>query len=196
MTIATHTSRRPGGRAAVAAALLAALAALASPADGQARARARGHHGAEAHPARAHRARAHRARAHRARAHHARAHRAHARTLHASDRASLHYVSSSVDVFYETGRASGTLPGFMRVHMRLGYTFSGRYVIQAAGGSIRGHGSATPHGSGTYESFAGTIAVTGGTGRFRHAHGHARVYGTFDRMNNRLTLHTTGTLHY
>lgn len=192
MTIARHTSGRPGGRAAVAApfaltaltalSALSVLVALAWPADGVGRAShvraspARGHHGAKAH---------------RARAHHA-----HARALHASDRASLHYVSSSVNVFYETGRATGTLPGFMRVHMRLGYTFSGRYVIETSGGSIRGHGSATPHGSGTYESFAGTIAVTGGTGRFRHAHGHARVYGTFDRMNNRLTLHTTGTLHY
>jgi hypothetical protein len=118
------------------------------------------------------------------------------RALRATDRAALHYVSSTVNVFYETGRASGTLPGWMRVHMRLGSTFSGSYVIQAAGGSIRGNGSAIPHGSGTYESFAGTIVVTGGTGRFRHAHGRAQVYGTFDRINNQLKLQTTGTLYY
>ncbi len=120
----------------------------------------------------------------------------HMRTLHATDHASLHYVSSTVNVFYETGRATGTLPGLMRVHMRLGASFSGRYVIQAAGGSIRGHGSAVAHGSGHYESFAGSIVVTGGTGRYRRAHGQAQVYGTFNRIDNRLTLHTTGTLHY
>jgi hypothetical protein len=121
---------------------------------------------------------------------------AHARVLRATDHATLHYVSSTVDVFYETGRASGTLPGWMRVHMRLGSRFSGSYVIQAAGGSIYGNGSAIPHGSGTYESFAGTITVTGGTGRFRHAYGRAQVYGTFDRINNQLKLQTTGTLYY
>ena len=118
------------------------------------------------------------------------------RVLRATDRATLHYVSSTVNVFYETGRASGTLPGWMRVHMRLGATFSGSYVIQTAGGSIRGKGSAIPHGSGTYESFAGTIAVTGGTGRFRHAHGRTQVYGTFNRINNQLELQTTGKLYY
>lgn len=119
-----------------------------------------------------------------------------AKSLLASDHATLHYVSSTVNVFYETGRASGTLPGWMRVHMRLGSRFTGSYVIEAKGGTIRGNGSATPHGSGTYESFAGTITVTGGTGRFRHAHGDAQVYGTFDRVNNQLKLHTSGTLRY
>lgn len=120
----------------------------------------------------------------------------HARTLRATDSATLHYVSSTVSVFYETGRATGTLPGWMRVHMRLGNKFSGRYVIETKGGSIRGSGAATAHGRGTIESFAGTITVTGGSGRFRHAHGHARVYGTFNRISNQLKLHTTGTLRY
>lgn len=119
-----------------------------------------------------------------------------ARSLLASDRATLHYVSSTVSVFYEIGRAAGTLPGRMRVHMRLGSKFSGDYVIEAEGGTIHGSGSATPHGSGTYESFAGTITVTGGTGRYRGAYGHARVYGTFDRVNNQLKVQTSGTLHY
>lgn len=118
------------------------------------------------------------------------------RSLHATDRAVLHYVSSTVNVFYERGRATGTLPGWMRVHMRLGSKFSGEYVIETRGGTIRGRGSATPHGSGVYESFAGTIAVTGGTGRFRGAHGHAHVYGTFDRIDNQLKVQTTGTLDY
>ncbi|MHB1858867.1 MAG: hypothetical protein ACYCUM_01950 [Solirubrobacteraceae bacterium] len=118
------------------------------------------------------------------------------RSLHATDRATLRYVSSTVNVFYETGRATGTLPGWMRVHMRLGAKFTGEYAIETRGGTIRGKGSAIPHGSGAYESFAGTITVSGGTGRFRHAHGRARVYGTFDRVDNQLKVQTTGTLHY
>lgn len=174
MTIARQEKARTRAWQAAAMALLAPLAALAWAAAGEART---DHAGARRHSA-----------------DHARANDS--RALHATDYATLHYVSSTVNVFYETGHASGTLAGWMRVHMRLGSRFTGSYVILTRGGSIRGHGSAIPHGSGTYESFAGTITVTGGTGRFAHAHGDARVYGTFDRINNQLKLHTTGTLYY
>lgn len=175
MTIAKQERLGPSARRAAAiAALLAALPALAWPAAGESRQRPAGSHRAKSREAGL----------------------LHERALHATDSATLHYVSSTVNVFYETGRAAGTLPGWMRVHMRLGARFSGRYVIEAKGGTISGSGSAIPHGSGTYESFAGTIAVTGGTGRYRHAHGHAQVYGTFNRINNQLKLRTTGTLHY
>lgn len=119
-----------------------------------------------------------------------------ASALKAHDVAKLHYVSASGATLYEVGAASGTLPGGMQVHMRLAATFSGNFVIHAREGSIAGHGSATPHGSGVYESFAGTLIVTGGTGRFRHAHGKAGLYGVFDRKNYSLTVKTIGTLHY
>jgi len=118
------------------------------------------------------------------------------RTLRAHDRARLHYVSASGSTLYEVGTASGTLPGSMRVHMQLSARFTGSFVIYAHGGSIVGRGSATPHGSGTYESFAGTLSVTSGTGRFGHAHGTAKLYGVFDRRSYSLTIQTTGTLYY
>lgn len=124
---------------------------------------------------------------------------AHAHTgsaLKAHDTAKLHYVSASGSTLYEVGNASGTLPGGMHVHMRLSVRFTGSFVIYARGGSIMGHGSATPHGSGVYESFAGTLSVRGGTGRFRRAHGTARLYGVFDRKNYSLTIQTVGTLYY
>lgn len=119
-----------------------------------------------------------------------------ARTLKAHDMASLHYVSASGSTLYEVGAASGTLPGGMHVHMQLSTRFTGSFVIYAHGGSILGSGSATPHGSGTYESFAGTLSVTGGTGRFGHAHGTAKLYGVFNRKSYALTIQTTGTLYY
>jgi len=123
--------------------------------------------------------------------------RAHAaRALHASDEAHLRYVSASGSTLYETGHASGTLPGSMRVHMRIGPTFSGSFTIYAAGGTIAGHGTATPHGVGIYESFAGTLTLTGGSGRFRHASGAAKLYGTFNRNTYALLIQTEGTLHY
>jgi hypothetical protein len=119
-----------------------------------------------------------------------------ARVLHASDQAHLRYISASGSTLYETGKASGTLPGSMHVHMRIAATFSGSFVIYAQGGTIDGHGNATPHGSGVYESFAGTLIVTGGSGRYSHAQGRAGLYGTFNRDTYALVVKTTGDLHY
>ncbi len=125
---------------------------------------------------------------------HAIAHAAH--VLKATDTAHLHYVSASGSLLFDEGRATGTMPGSMRVHLNLGTTFTGTFTIHTNGGSIAGHGSATPHGSGTYESFSGTLTVTGGTGRYAHARGRGGLYGTFDRENYALVIKTTGSLTY
>jgi len=116
--------------------------------------------------------------------------------LHAVDTAKLHYVGAVGEEVYETGGASGTLPGGIRVHMIFASTFSGSFAIYTGGGRIDGHGRATPHGESVYESFAGTLVVTGGTGRYRRAHGVARLYGTFDRENYALTIQTAGSLQF
>jgi hypothetical protein len=119
-----------------------------------------------------------------------------ARVLNATDTAHLHYVSASGSLLLDEGKASGALPGSMRVHLNLGTTFTGSFTISTSAGAITGHGSATPHGSGAYESFAGTLTVTGGTGRYVHAHGHGKLYGTFNRSNYALVIKTTGSLTY
>ncbi|HEV3071781.1 MAG TPA: autotransporter [Solirubrobacteraceae bacterium] len=119
-----------------------------------------------------------------------------ARALNATDTARLRYISSSGSLLFEEGTARGTLPGSMRAHCNLGATFSASFTIYTHGGTITGHGTATPHGSGIYESFAGTLVVSGGTGRYVHAHGHAGLYGTFNRRTYALTVQTTGSLSY
>ena len=116
--------------------------------------------------------------------------------LRAGDRARLHYVGAIGEEVYEKGSASGTLPGPIRVHMVFASTFSGSFQIYTRGGRIDGHGRARPHGEGVYESFAGTLVVTGGTGRYRRAHGTTRLYGTFNRENYALSIQTTGTLRF
>jgi hypothetical protein len=116
--------------------------------------------------------------------------------LHASDVAKLRYVGAVGEQVYETGSARGTLPGSMHVHMIFAATFSGSFQIYTRGGTIDGNGRAKPHGEGVSESFAGTLVVTGGTGRYRRAHGTARLYGTFDRENYALTVQTAGTLRF
>lgn len=117
-------------------------------------------------------------------------------TLHAADTAKLRYMGAVGEQVYETGSASGTMPGSIHVHMIFASTFSGSFQIYTRGGTINGHGKARPHGDGVTESFAGTLVASGGTGRYRHAHGTARLYGTFNRENYALTIHTTGTLHF
>lgn len=122
------------------------------------------------------------------------AHAAH--TLSATDTAHLHFVSAYGSLLLDEGKATGALPGSMRVHLNLGTTFTGSFTIYTSGGSIKGHGSATPHGSGTYESFSGTLTVTGGTGTYAGARGHGNLYGTFNRDNYALVIKTTGGLTY
>jgi hypothetical protein len=119
-----------------------------------------------------------------------------ARALQATDTAHLRYISASGSLLIEQGRATGTLPGSMHVRLSVGGTLSGGFTIYTRGGSIVGHGSATPHGAGVYESFSGSLVVTGGSGRYAHAHGRAGLYGTFDRSNYALVVQTTGTLAY
>jgi hypothetical protein len=114
--------------------------------------------------------------------------------LKAVDTAKLHYVGAVGEEVYETGSASGTLPGSIRVHMIFASTLSGSFVIYTRGGTIDGRGTARPLGEGLYQSFAGTLVVTGGTGRYRRAHGTTHLYGGFNRENYALTIQTAGTL--
>jgi hypothetical protein len=97
---------------------------------------------------------------------------------------------------FEEGPASGPLPGHIKADLSVGGTFSGTVTIYARGGTVTGHGTATPHGSGRYESFAGTLIVTHGTGRYAHAHGHGGFYGTFDRKTYAVVVQTTGKYFY
>ena len=122
-----------------------------------------------------------------------------ARALRATDTAHLYKVSVSGSNLIEEGKATGTLPGKMRATVNIGATISGTFTIYVHGvGTITGHGTAIPHGSGRFESFKGSIVVTGGTGRYAHARGTTGLYGTFDRESEdyALVIQTTGTLSY
>ncbi|MGH7634195.1 MAG: hypothetical protein ACRENC_10730, partial [Gemmatimonadaceae bacterium] len=100
------------------------------------------------------------------------AYRAHvARTLNGTDTAHLRLVHQDEALLYEEGSARGALRGRMRAKLTVGSLFTGTCTIYTRYGSITGHGSATPHGVGRYQSFRGTLTVTGGTGRYGHVHG-------------------------
>jgi hypothetical protein len=119
-----------------------------------------------------------------------------ARTLKATDTANLRYIKHSGSQLFEEGSAQGDLPGSMRANLSIGATFTASFTIYTHGGTITGHGSATPHGASLDEHFSGTLTVTGGTGRYTHAHGHAGLSGTFNRRTYAVTLQTSGSLSY
>jgi hypothetical protein len=119
-----------------------------------------------------------------------------ARALGGSDTAHLHLVHQSESLLYEEGSATGALPGRMRAKLTVGSLFAGTCTIYTRYGSITGRGTAAPHGVGRYQSFRGTLVVTGGSGRYRHVHGRTQLYGTFDRRTFAVVVQTVGRLSY
>jgi hypothetical protein len=84
----------------------------------------------------------------------------------------------------------------MRADLNTGAVFTGSFTIYTRQGIIGGRGTAKPRGSGRYESFAGSLEVTWGTGRYRRAHGLGGLYGTFDRRTDAVVVQTTGRISY
>lgn len=119
-----------------------------------------------------------------------------ARTVSGTDVAHLHLVHQNEAQLYETGFASGALPGQMKAKLTIGSMFKGTCTIHTAHGSITGRGIAKPHGLGRYQSFSGTFAVTSGSGLYKRIHGEMRLYGTFDRRTFAVVVKTQGRLSY
>jgi hypothetical protein len=119
-----------------------------------------------------------------------------ARSLNGTATAHLHLVKPNGTQLLEEGPVTGALPGSMRAVVDTGNVFTGKFTIRTHGGTIEGRGRATPHGVGRYQSFSGTITLTGGTGRYVHAHGRAGLYGTFDRRTYAMVIQTTGRFSY
>jgi hypothetical protein len=117
-------------------------------------------------------------------------------TLNGTDTAHLRLVHQNETLLYEEGAATGAIPGLMRATLTVGPVFKGSCTIDTRGGSITGRGTATPHGSGRYQSFSGSLLITGGTGRYAHAHGRTGLSGTFDRRTFSLVIQTTGDISY
>jgi hypothetical protein len=119
-----------------------------------------------------------------------------ARTLNGTATAHLHLVRAEGSELIEEGSVSGALVGTARAELSTGAIFTASFTIHARGGSITGHGRATPHGSGRYQSFSGSFSATNGTGRYAHISGRAGLYGVFDRRTDSVVIQTTGTLTY
>jgi hypothetical protein len=120
-----------------------------------------------------------------------------ARVLVVNDEGHLRKVGESGADLIEEGSVTGTLPGSVRVRFNIGAVIIASFVLYPhRGGTLTGHGSGELHSSGRYSSFGGTMAVTGGSGHYQHAHGTGGFYGVVNRKTFALIVQTRGTLHY
>lgn len=121
-----------------------------------------------------------------------------AHILSVNDAAHLHLVHASGPTLVEEGRATGTLPGTVKATLTLKPPIAtSRCTIEVRGtGSITGHGAGRLHeGHEGYESFAGELTVTHASGRYAHASGTGKIYGTIDRVNDDVVVQVIGVLH-
>jgi hypothetical protein len=124
-----------------------------------------------------------------------------ARAIYVRDEGRLHYTGSSGSLLQEEGTATGTLPGKLRVrfvYTGTSLTVAAQFTITGSGWSLIGHGTGTlSDPNSPSPSFRGRMSITGGTGRYAHAHATGELFGVFYRRHHyALTVQTVGELHY
>jgi hypothetical protein len=110
--------------------------------------------------------------------------------------AHLHLVQVEGSELNEEGPVTGVLTGTARGTLHLGAVFIASFTIHTRSGSITGRGTAIPHGTSRYQSFAGSFSATSGSGRYAHISGRAGLYGVLDRRTDSVVIQTTGRLTY
>lgn len=122
-----------------------------------------------------------------------------ARSLSVKDEGYLRLVRSSGSLLIDEGPVHGTIPGKAKVR----FVYDGDPIVSAQITISGRAGSILAHARGRLSSptsprpsFNGTLTVTGGSGRYRHAHGSGRLYGVFYRRTYAITVQTVGTIRY
>lgn len=110
--------------------------------------------------------------------------------------ARLHLVEVEGSRLEEEGPVTGVLTGTAHGVLHLGAVFKASFTIKTRSGSITGEGMAIPHGTGQYQSFAGSFTSLRGSGRYAHIRGRPRLSGVLDRRGDSVVIETTGRLTY
>lgn len=121
------------------------------------------------------------------------------RAMSVRDEGYLRFVRSSGSQITDEGFANGTLPGKARAHFTYDGdpTVSARFTISGRGWSIAGYATCRlSNPNSTRPSFRGSLTLTGGSGRFAHAHGRGELFGVFHRSSYALTVQALGKLYY
>jgi hypothetical protein len=119
-----------------------------------------------------------------------------AATQNVKDEAHLHLTGTNGSLLIEEGQATGQIPGKVKASFEIESTVTANFTIYAHGGSLSGRGKGTLHSTGPNSSFDGALKITGGTGRYKHAHGSGGFSGTINRKTYAATVQTTGKLSY
>lgn len=121
------------------------------------------------------------------------------RTLTVYDEGHLHWVRSSGNELIDEGQAAGTVPGRVLVH----FTYNGSptvyasFQIYARAGTIAGRAKGRiSNPTSTSPSFRGALTLSGGGGRYAHAHGSGELFGVYYRRSYGMIVQTRGRLEY
>lgn len=114
------------------------------------------------------------------------------------DAAHLHLISGGGTALTEQGKASGTIPGTVRVWLTLhAYTATASFTIYSKAGNISGHATGKlKFSKNGYDSFAGAATINHGTGRYARASGSGTFYGSVYRGNYNMSVQVYGQLRY
>jgi hypothetical protein len=119
-----------------------------------------------------------------------------ARTVSLKDTGNLHKTSKHGFNLYESGSASGSIPGSITVHLDVVSTnkvTAELTVNPKSGGSISGKASGSYRTDGGTASFNGTLSINHGSGSYSGAHGSGISFsGTIQRSNDSMTVHVNG----
>jgi len=118
-------------------------------------------------------------------------------TLSLSETGHLHLTSHHSFTLNEQGSASGTISGTIYIHLNIVSTnrVTAEVNIYPRGGSLTGYATASYRPSGAVATFAGTMTVARGSGRYAGAHGAGLSFtGTIQRTNDAVTVHVSGRI--
>jgi hypothetical protein len=121
-----------------------------------------------------------------------------ARTFSLSETGHLRLTSHHGFTLNEQGSAYGTIGGTIYIHLNVSSTnhVTAEVNIYPNGGSITGYASASYHVAGSVASFAGTMSIARGTGRYNHAHGSGLSFtGTIQRSNDAVNVRVSGRMY-
>jgi hypothetical protein len=118
-------------------------------------------------------------------------------TLALSETGRLRLTSHHGLTLNERGFTAGTISGTIYIHLNVVSTnrVTAEVSIYPSGGSLTGYATASYRPAGAVATFAGTMSVQRGSGRYGGAHGSGLSFsGTIQRVNDAVTVHVAGRM--